>query len=302
MIDFLEWINFDDLPALIVLICLLWVTAGQMTKPSEWSNRWVRRTAACTFLAYAASAAYAWQPSGPADLLCILLRGLLAAGLVSGLASIALPLSHAAGTEIISAMKTNCSGPRDDARRRGQEEHETQAARERERRAEAERARRAQHAEVERRRIALERATAERERHAKTDEARAMPIRFYDENRERLRDVLPEDLFRAQLQARFPESITPEQAWKAAEEMIAAMLPLVAKAREREEQIRQEERNRQLEEEQRTRLTSLTAWYEDQKRQIEGQLPPGREREDIIDQLWDRYDELVKQTLKELKP
>ena len=302
MVDILEWINLDELPALIVLICLLWLIGGQMTRPSEFSNQWVRRTAAVTLLAYTGLAIHAWQPSGPTDLLVILIRALLATGLVGGLASIILPLSHAVGSEILSAMKTNHCDPLADARRRSEQERAAREAKERDRRGAEERTRRDALAAVKLRQAAAEAAKAERERHAKTDEARADVIRYYDEHESLLGESLPKALFRAQLQTRFPETVTPAQAWQAAQEMISAMQPLIAQAKERQQRVSEEDRQRQLQEAQRTKISTLTAWYEDQKRELERQLPAGRERDDIVSLLWDRYDELVKQTLKDLKP
>jgi len=302
MTPFLEWISFDELPELVVLICLLWVIGGQMTRPTEFSRRWQRRTAAAVLFAYVGLASYSWEPSGVSDLLAIVIRATLAAAFVAGLASIVLPLAQGAALEIRSAMKTNHRDHAAEARQRLEQERAEREAKARERREADERTRHAAQMEILRKTAAVAAARADRERHTTTDEARASVISFYDEHPALPAELLPRALFLAQLQTRFPEKVTPEQAWKAAEEMISAMQPLIAQAKERQQRETEEGRERQRQEEQRTRLSSLTAWYDEQRREIERQLPEGRERDDIVSQLWDRYDELVKQTLKELRP
>ncbi len=69
--------------------------------------------------------------------------------------------------------------------------------------------------------------------------------------------------------------------------------------REREEQQRQvaEQRERR-----RQTIPSLTRWYQDQKAQIEMSVPEGRDRELLLIELWSRYDQLLKETLKEARP
>jgi len=66
---------------------------------------------------------------------------------------------------------------------------------------------------------------------------------FYEEH-QGLIDALPPALFRTQLRNRFPEGGTPEEAWRAAQEMIAGMLPLIAQGRERQRAEREEQKQR----------------------------------------------------------
>lgn len=243
MVSLLEWISFDELPALVVLIWLLWVTGGQMTRPTECSHRWVRRTAALTLIIYAGLAIDAFGPSGPTDLLSILVRALLAAGLVGGLASIVLPLAHAVGSEMVKAMTTNHRNTAAETRNRADQERATRESNERERRSAQERARHAAVAEEKRRQTAAEATTrAEQERHAKVAEARNPLVRLYDRHESLLGDVYPRELFEAQLRSRFSDSITTEQACKEAEEMIAAMQPLIAQGREKKREEEAERR------------------------------------------------------------
>lgn len=302
MVDVLEWINLDELPELIVLIGLLWVIGGKMTRPTDFSNRWLRRVVAMTLLTYSCTAIYAWSPSSAGDAVVILIRALLAAGLVGGAASIVLPLGHPLVLQVLEAMKRNrCDHFTEREQRLAQDRAAREARRRRWRNAQ-EAARQEAQAETKLREAAAEAGRLERERHAKTDEARATVIRFYASHEPLLRDTLPRDLVRAQLQTRFPGSVTAEQAWQAAQEMIASMLPLIAEAREQEQRAAKEEETKRSEDKQPMTIPGLTAWYKNTTREIEEHLPDGPEREDILHEVWDRYDELVKRTLKELQP
>jgi hypothetical protein len=249
MLNFLEWINFDELPALVVLIGLLWVISGQMTRPNEATNRWVRRTAAVSLIGYAVMAMCAWPPSSVSELLVIVIRAVLATGFVTGLASILLPLAHGLGTEIQAAMKRHHDHYRMEAEQRLAEERVRREAIERQPLDTEDPARRDSQSELLRQQAATEAAEAQRERQAQIDKARAYVIAYYREHESLLAKELPRVLFETQLHTRFPENITPEQAWKAAEEMITALQPLVQQARERQ----REEEKEQSKREQRTR-------------------------------------------------
>lgn len=70
----------------------------------------------------------------------------------------------------------------------------------------------------------------------------------------------------------------------------------------REEERRKRDEERRTREEERTAVRRLTRWYEDQKRQVERSIPAGEDREALLIVLWERYDELVKNSIKEMKP
>jgi hypothetical protein len=135
-------------------------------------------------------------------------------------------------------------------------------------------------------------------------------IGFYEVHAEPLAEALPPSLFRSQVETRFPESVTPEDAWQAAQDMIAEMLPLIAEAREkqrteqqkREEEAAAEERRQREPAERREAVHRLTEWYEQEKAAIEQRLPEGPERDVILHELHDRYDQLMKEALRELTP
>ncbi|HYH66446.1 MAG TPA: hypothetical protein VD866_17265 [Urbifossiella sp.] len=74
--------------------------------------------------------------------------------------------------------------------------------------------------------------------------------------------------------------------------------------RERERQERQAEHDHasQEREHRRTAIPRLTKWYEEQKAEIERAIPAGTDRETVLLTLWDRYDQLLKELLEEMKP
>ncbi|MFO0966139.1 MAG: hypothetical protein U0793_11225 [Gemmataceae bacterium] len=63
-----------------------------------------------------------------------------------------------------------------------------------------------------------------------------------------------------------------------------------------EEKARADERERQ------SSLSTLVAWYEKRKREIEQSVPEGRDRDMLLSQLYNRYDEILKERLQEIQP
>jgi hypothetical protein len=241
------------------------------------------------------------------DFIGIVVRALLASGVVYGLALLLLPIGTCAYEHTVGTMIAKNKVWSDDARKRA----EVRAARERDE--QAERERRSPQAEQERQRKADEVARAERERYAKIDDARAEVLRFYDEHASLLADALPPALLRSRLQNRFPENVTPEQAWIAAHDEIAAMLPLIGQAREKqraaqdeakkaEEKANEDERKLKEKDDAKDAVRRITDWYQTEKANLENTLPPGTDRENLLIDLFDRYDQLLKQNFREFKP
>lgn len=313
MTDVLEWINLEDSLTLLVLIFLLIFIGGQMARPGSAVYGQARRLSAGTIVLYAALGIYAWGPSSAGDFVMILIRALFAGGVMFGTSLAILAAVHQAIGDPISAIVAKYRQWTEAGRRGAAEERSNREMAERQRRDREEAARRAPLLEQERQRKADEAARTERERHARTDEARAEVIRFYDAHADLLVEPLPPALLRSRLQNRFPASVAPEQAWQAAQEMIAEMLPLVAAAREQvrteqeaarkhEEEAAEADRKRRKPDERREAIHRLTEWYEQEKKAIEERLPAGPERDIILHELYDRYDQLMKEGLRELTP
>lgn len=306
----LNWINLDETLTLLVLICLLVFTGWQMARPDTLAYRHACKSAAATLLLYGVLAVSAWGLSSAGDLLAIVVRAMLAAGIVFGLSSIILAaVYHTVGDPVQAVAGKFREWKAECERRVAQNEARREAA-ERARREREEQARLAPLLEEERRRQAEEAAQYRQHCDVRIDEARAEVIGFYDGHSELLAEALPPSLFRSQIETRFPESVTPEDAWQAAQDMLAEMLPLIAEAREKQRTEQQKQEEEAAEEERRQRepaqrreaIHRLTEWYEQEKVAIEQRLPEGPERDVILHELHDRYDQLMKEALRELTP
>ncbi len=244
MSSLLDIIDPDEFLPLVVLICLLCFLGGQFVVADTEIHRLARRLAAAAFMLYGLCGFIEWLPDSAWGFLSLAIRSLLAAGMVFGLSLLVLPVTdftyqHTVGRVLAMTRKWSSEATRLHEERRAQREAEVRERRDRE-----QRLRDAPRLERER---CLAREEAERlegERKAKFDDARAEVIRFYDEHEPLIRDSLPPALFRTQLQNQFPERMSPEQAWKAAQEMIAAMLPLIGQGREKQRTDETEQRKR----------------------------------------------------------
>ncbi|MBW3597608.1 MAG: hypothetical protein KY475_10070 [Planctomycetes bacterium] len=313
MTSLLDLIRPEEFLVLLVLIVLLVFIGQQIARPDALTYQQARRLAATVIVLYCAGGIFAWEPSGIADLLLIVVRALFAAGFVFGASSILLAIVHRLVGDPVEAVVTKYTSWRAECRRRVALERERREAAARERRQRAEQARLAAERERERQRLAEEETVTEQERLARSADARSEVIRFYDEHAPLLAASHPSALFRTQLQTRFPDAVAPEDAWRAAQDLMAEMLPLIRQAREqeraeheeqrqREEAQAEEERRRREPEERRQSIHRLTEWYEEEKASIEDRLAPGPERDVILHELYDRYDQLMKEALRELTP
>ncbi len=288
MCSILNWIDFDELPPLIALILLLSFIGGKMTRTNSRTFQMAGRITATTFFLYAGMGIYFWSPSGATELLVIAIRSSLAAGLAFGFALVTLaPMAY-----VFVRMKALLSRrPRSEpVRPRKQTSTPTVVTRD----------------------FAAE-ELARKESIRKIDDARREVIQFFEKNRRLVDDSLPSALFRSRIQTRFPVGISPEQAWEAAELMIAEILSLIANSRQRirteleeelrrQEQIQEEESNRKKLEERVNSIQRLADWYRQEQETINQSISVGQDREDALLQLFGRYDELMKETYSEMKP
>ena len=222
----------------------------------------------------------------------------LATGIVYGLTLLFLPIGRYAYDHRVTAALARNKEWSADAKRRENERASRRDDAVTERSEREERERRAPIIEQERREAAEAAAQAERERQARTEDARAEVMRFYDQHEALLSESLPPALFRTQLQNQFPAEIPPEQAWQAAQDMIAGMLPMIAegrtrvradgeKAQKRADRLRQVRRKLVRLEEKRQYLANSREGEEEvtgpELRTLEAQIRALREEEQAID-------------------
>lgn len=281
----LDWINPDEVLPLIVLICMLAFIGGQMTRSDSESHRRARRISVAVFLLYAGMGIYAWGPDGVTELLLIVLRASLAAGVSFGIALVTLTPAEYLIDQVKALIPKPRPKPADSPKPSPPTPIRDHAAEDR----------------------------AEKERMNKIDDAKALANEFYQEHVGMLDESLPVALFKTQMHTRFPDDIAPSQAWQAAQEMIADMIPLIAKAREveragkdeqrkRDQQIKDDELKRTAAEEKGSAFQKLADWYRREQETVMQALPEGPDRDDALMQLFQRYDRLMKETYAEMKP
>lgn len=75
-----------------------------------------------------------------------------------------------------------------------------------------------------------------------------------------------------------------------------------AQKEEQESARREQDRIRREQEDRRTAIPRLAKWYADQKAVIDAAVPPGLDRDELHRHLFDRYDQLLKDLLREMSP
>ena len=281
MMFVLDWINLDEFLPLVVLIGLLNFIGGRMTRPTAETTRVTRRVAYVTFVIYAGIALCSWGVSGPMDMLPIILRASLATGLVFGLTLIAMPAIDAVTVIAKARFKPKIESwtpplPRVEPT------------------------------------VAPKPEITEQEPETHVDDARNEVTAFYEKHEE-IHEALPPALFRSQVHARFTDDLKSAPAWMIAQEMIVAMLPLIAAAgekkramddeeRKRTEQAADEERKRSEAEQRRGSFQKLADWYLGEQQAIRDSLPEDRDQKDALLELFQRYDRLMKDMYAEMKP
>lgn len=287
MATLLDFIQLSEAPELLILAMLLAFIGGQMARPDSPTYQKARRITAAVFLLYAMMAIFVWGIVEVTHLLQIIVRASLAAAISFGLAVVTLaPAEFLIGQAQRWMPARSTTTP-----------HAPKPA---------------PPVPVAIRDYAVE-ERAENERMNGIEDARNVVAKFYEEHHQLLAEPLPPALFQAQCQTRFPDGISPELAWSAAEQMIADMLPLIAKGRELKraeqegkrkeaEQARAEEFKKQETEERRNAFQKLAEWYQHEQEIIRQSLPDELDREDAMRQLFQRYDQLMKDTYSEMKP
>ncbi len=164
-------------------------------------------------------------------------------------------------------------------------EYEEREEREREQKAARDRAAQAEAAAV---------ATAEHERNRTVvAKAKEHVEQFFQAN-PAIHDAYPRALLDAQLQVEVPAGATPEQAWKAARDLVAQLNALVAERRKQSAETKPAKKH--------IALSDLVNWYLAEKRRIEEAMPDDKTRADVLLQLGRRYDTLMKETLRDAMP
>ena len=277
----LDWINLDEFLPLVVLIGLLNFIGGRMAQPTVASVRITRRVAYVVFTLYALAALCSWEVSEPMDFLVIVLRASLATGLIYGLTLIAIPAIDAAAG-LVKVRRTPESQPWTPPL-----------------------------PNLEPAFTPPKPEAVEHEPETHVDDARTEVTAFYEKHEE-IHEALPLELFRSQIQGRFTHGLNSEQAWTVAQGMIADMLSKVAEARAKqraeqelariaEEQAKEQERKNNEPEERRQAVHKLTEWYQQEKEAIEQRLLDPRDRDDVLRDLFNRYDRLMKEALQEIR-
>jgi hypothetical protein len=240
----LNWFTIGEMPQTVFLILLLSIISEQVNPPDGALRRDARRCSAAIFLTYVVLGIGEWRPASVGDILSIVIRGSLAAGVGYGVSALGMALLRATCSEPAVVIRgwlrrrhSRAQFKADELRRQRDQRRSEQQERE----LQTQQAAAMAH---EQQRQAEEQARIERERYVKTDEARAEVIRYYDAHADILYDTLPAALFRTRLQTRFPASIQPDQAWQAAQEMIGEMVPMIATAKGAREQVDQSSRNK----------------------------------------------------------
>lgn len=313
MTEMLDLVRLEEFLPLVVLCLILLFIADKVTRPDAGVLTTSRRLTAVTFVVYLAAGTSNWRPSNATELLIVVLKACMAAGIVFAIAILVLGVVATTIVDPFGRIKGWFRRMYVDAEDRMKQRKAEQARFERQRREQLDERRRRSEMERERQHNADEAARRERERHSRTDEARAEVIRFYDLHAADLTESLPPPLFRSKLQTSFPEEVTPQRAWQEAQILIDEMLPMLVSAAEKrravdEEKRKEEERlnearhAEQAAADRRHAVSRLTDWYEAERAAIEARLPEGQQRVIVLQELYDRYDQLVKEALQEIRP
>lgn len=88
----LEFINLEDFVPLALLVIVLCVVGSQMAAVSSTAQRLAKILAACGFVTFAIVGIAEWQAETPWEFLQVVIRSLIAGGLVLGLSLVLLPM------------------------------------------------------------------------------------------------------------------------------------------------------------------------------------------------------------------
>ncbi len=254
MRSFLNLISSDDILPLLVLIGMLAIINARLTRPDAAACRHARRAAAGAFAAYGVLSLMVLPIRSAGDLVVIILRCCLAAGVVHGLGALVLGVLTATIGDPIQAVITRMQTWKGARRARKAERLRQQRIAELHRREASERARQLPQEEEDQRQQAAAAELTERQRRERVADARSAVTQYYQAHAELLEDTLPSVLFESRMQTRFPDSLTAAKAWETAQEMLAEIFPAVstAKAKRQEEDRQKEQAQGEIERRRRT--------------------------------------------------
>jgi flagellar motility protein MotE (MotC chaperone) len=306
MHDILDFVKLDDFLPLLILCLMVLFIAGKIAAPDAAVLRYAKRASAIAFVIFGGIAVYELNPRSVGDIIGVLLRSCMAAGAAYAVTVLGLGLVFAIIADPMGEAKGWWDRVKAHAEHRREQRRDTadRQARDRSERLEQERKRLQSEREAFAR--AEESVRSEQERLGRIDEARSEVVEFYKNHRADLAESLPEPLFRSKLATGFPVTISPQDAWKSAETLISEMLPLVgmavSKRREKEEAREKQEAIDREAQEQRNAIARLTEWRNEQRSALQANLPEGTQQVIALQELDDRFDQLMKETIQETKP
>ena len=288
MLDFLDFFRLEEFFEFVALICLLAWVGGQITGSNSKLIRGSLRAGSIVFFVYVGLALYQWGIDGPSQGIVILLRALLAAGVTFGLSLVvALPIASIARIakpvfawrprkrpiRMVKSVRMSPPPIRDIR------------------------------AEMQ----------MERDRKEKVEGAKTLVNQFYDEHSSLLEESMPRALFTSQMQIRFFNGMSADAAWQVVCQSVAEMLPHIKKGRQRRKtqseselaQAKEAQINAQKENEvlaSKDRMQRITQWYIAEKKRIEESIEDEDDRVNLLEELRDHYEFLLKQTIKDFKP
>lgn len=230
---YLDWIKPEDILPLLVLIGLLTLVNQQIARPDGAAYRYARRLAVGVFALYAIVSLFVFTIEGPGDLVMILIRSGLAAGVVFGFATLALAVLTNLIGDPVNAVQQRYRSWRVGVRSRKLQADRQRQEEEMRRRERIEQARRLPLLEQENQQKAQAAARTQTERTNRVADARSAVTQLYDENADLLKDILPPLLFKSHLETRFPPSIQPDQAWQVANALMAEIQPQILAAKDK---------------------------------------------------------------------
>ncbi len=273
-------VESGDLCSLGFVILLLTFVGGRMVDRSPLLQLWGWRLAAAAFVVYAAYAILLSRATDPAELAVVLIRAIIAAGLVLGLAWVLLPFA---------AFLIQTFGAR--PLRSGRSALRSLHVRWISKNQEIERLRTAlasKNAELvstqRQRQLADDTAHADRESQRRRDNARANCELLFTQHASELEHRFPRTVFDQFVAKYMGDERSPEEVEQRAEQLCGAL-------REQRQLLDPARRF--------SSLTELTAWYHDQRRQIQTTGLDPDTTEVLLVNLEIQYEQLLRRFIQE---
>lgn len=284
----LEFVRLEEAIEVLVLIIMATFIGTQFTSPQSPEGRRAKHLAGATFLIYAGAGINTFGVTSATDLIVIILRASLAAGVVYGFALIVLtPVSlvwkHLKPKSVPRVEKPKPQPVLVPSRKRSAVEIAREAENE---------------------------ARQRKEREDKVNKSRDRVAAFFNQHLEIHGDYPPE-LLETRLEARFG-SVSDKEALAAAEELIGGMKPYIDQARERDRVLKEEEKAKEKEaseqakeleqiEKRKNAMERLMEWRTTEEQRLRAGLS-GPDLEFQLINLARRFDELAKAAIDEAQP